>query len=121
MLLLLEEDVQMLPCTMDAHMHKGGAMQWFRHGKHNQKIDLTPYNFFGIQDDHLQGCQMCCTTMTDQWYCGYYRQATQEWLRQHSHQQFRPTYQDSTSSSWADIFLACAYQQAFTQHILNCI
>eukprot|EP00957_Ditylum_brightwellii_P057971 4395557-Ditylum_brightwellii.AAC.1 len=83
MQLLLEEDVQMLPCTVDAYMCKGQAMQWFRHGQHNKKFDLAPYNSFGIQDSHLQGRQMCNTTMTNHRYCGYYRQATREWLRHH--------------------------------------
>eukprot|EP00957_Ditylum_brightwellii_P043023 3259435-Ditylum_brightwellii.AAC.1 len=78
MQLLLEENAQMLPCTVDAYMCKGRAMQQFRHGKHNQKLDLAPYNSFGIQDSHLQGRQMCHTTMIDQRYCDYYRQATCE-------------------------------------------
>eukprot|EP00957_Ditylum_brightwellii_P173113 13179220-Ditylum_brightwellii.AAC.1 len=64
---------------------------------------------------------MCHTTMTDQRYCGFYRQASREWVRRHSRRHFGPIHRDTTPLSWADTFLACSYQSAFSQHILNCI
>eukprot|EP00957_Ditylum_brightwellii_P107453 8198587-Ditylum_brightwellii.AAC.1 len=59
--------------------------------------------------------------MTDQEYSGFYHQASREWVRRHSHHHFGLAHRDTTLLSWADTFLACSYQSAFLQHILNCI
>ena len=118
---LLDEDVQMLPGTIDAYMREGRALAWFRKGAHNSPFDLDDYASFGKQDGHTQGRQMCHTTMTDSRFCGFYRQASREWVRRHGAQRFGPTYRDSTPLSWSDTFLSCSYQAAFSQHILNCV
>eukprot|EP00957_Ditylum_brightwellii_P058823 4459641-Ditylum_brightwellii.AAC.1 len=54
---LLDEDVQMLPGTIDAYMRKGHAFTWFRKGAHNSPFDLDEYASFGKQDGHTQGQQ----------------------------------------------------------------
>eukprot|EP00957_Ditylum_brightwellii_P004907 373827-Ditylum_brightwellii.AAC.1 len=76
---LLDEDIQMLPGTINAYTREGKALQWFRKGKHNKKFDLSDYESFGIQDGHSQGRQMCHTTMTNTRFCGFYHQTSREW------------------------------------------
>eukprot|EP00957_Ditylum_brightwellii_P148520 11308651-Ditylum_brightwellii.AAC.1 len=62
---LLDEDVQMLPGTIDAYMRECCAFAWFLKGTHNSPFDLDDYASFGKQDGHTQERQMCHTTMTD--------------------------------------------------------
>eukprot|EP00957_Ditylum_brightwellii_P134320 10240409-Ditylum_brightwellii.AAC.1 len=59
--------------------------------------------------------------MSDLRFCGVYSKATKTWLQQHAHKQFGPMYQDATPKAWADTFLACHYQQVFTEHICRSV
>eukprot|EP00957_Ditylum_brightwellii_P168918 12857146-Ditylum_brightwellii.AAC.1 len=92
---LLDKDVQMLPGTIDSYMREGRAFTWFKKGTHNSLFDLDDYASFGKQDGHTQGWQMCHTTMTNSRFCGYYNQASREWVRRHGAQRFGPICWDS--------------------------
>eukprot|EP00957_Ditylum_brightwellii_P108098 8246741-Ditylum_brightwellii.AAC.1 len=51
---LLDEDIQMLPRTMDVYMQEGRAFTWFKKGHHNSLFNFADYISFGKQDGHAQ-------------------------------------------------------------------
>eukprot|EP00957_Ditylum_brightwellii_P186508 14199876-Ditylum_brightwellii.AAC.1 len=60
------------------------------------KSNLQQYNDFGIQDDCIQGHQMCPTTMTNKCHCGVYQQASCKWVCQHNNRWFGSIHYDNT-------------------------
>jgi len=58
--------------------------------------------------------------MTDNNIRGVFNQANQTWIGRHGTRRFGSTYRDQTPKAWATTFLAAQYQQAFSQHLINC-
>eukprot|EP00957_Ditylum_brightwellii_P162902 12404720-Ditylum_brightwellii.AAC.1 len=77
---LLDQEIQLIPDTIDSYMCEGTALQWFQAVDNNAIYNWTQHNF-GRADGSAEGKIMCHTTMTDDHLCGVFRKANQAWLR----------------------------------------
>ena len=116
---LIEQDVCLLPGSVDAHMRDGPALHWLREGITTKGFDVN-HNFGNIDSSSI-GALMKQRTTTDPRHCGVFIKANKKWHMQHGMKAFGPTHRDRCPKTWADTFLATQYQLGFARFIDRCL
>eukprot|EP00957_Ditylum_brightwellii_P036721 2781168-Ditylum_brightwellii.AAC.1 len=98
---MLDNDVKLLPASLDPFMREGSALQWFRHGNTNKAFNLSNHDFGSAQGTQA-GIAIRKQTLEDGDMCGVIRKADITWKHLHNgNRLFRETYKDRTPSAWS--------------------
>eukprot|EP00957_Ditylum_brightwellii_P175184 13337094-Ditylum_brightwellii.AAC.1 len=103
---MLDNDVKLLPASIDPFMKEGPALHLFRYGNTNKAFDLSNHDF-----GNAQGTQACIAmskqSLEDGDMRGVICKADITWKHLHNgNRLFGETHKDQTPSAWSSQFLA---------------